>query len=98
MHRIARADLEALVYVAIACASPAIKRGMKSKLPNEAQQARSALARSICDKIDNDSYMVIVTELIGDAEQRRRGAWGLDEPVPATVPQAPPPSGGDWRL
>ena len=98
MHRIARRDLEALVYVAIACASDSIKRGMKSKLPHEAQDARSALARSICDRIDNDSYMVIVTELIVQAEKRYRGKWGVDEPVPATVPEPPAPSSGDWRL
>ena len=98
MHRIARADLEAIVYVAIACASDSIKRRMKSKLPHEAQQARSELASSICDKIDNDSYMVIVTELIEQAEKRYRGRWGVDEPVPATVPEPPPPTSGDWRL
>ena len=87
MHRIARADLEAIVYVAIACAPPAIKRGMKSKLPHEAQEARSALARMICDQIDNDGAMVIVPELICLAEKRYRGKWGIDEPVPATVPE-----------
>jgi hypothetical protein len=98
MHRIARADLEALVYVAITCAPDSIKRGMKSKLLADRDKARGALARSICEKIDNDSYMVIVTELIGEAHQARRGAWGIDEPLPATVPEPPPPTAGDWRL
>jgi hypothetical protein len=41
--------------------------------------------------LDNDSYMVIVTEPIGQALQPRRGHWGVDEPVLATVPQPPPP-------
>ena len=86
MHRIARADLESLVYVAITCAPPAIKRGLKSKLLAERDKARGELARLVCEKIDNDSYMVIVTELIGEAHKRYRGKWGIDEPVPTTVP------------
>jgi len=98
MHRIARRDLEALVYVAITCAPPAIKRGLKSRLLEERDKARAELARRICDQIDNDSYMVIVTELIGDAEKCHRGTWGVDEPVPATAPQPPPPTSGDWKL
>ena len=49
------------------------------------------MARSICGQVDNDGYMVIVTELIGLAPTSRRGAWGIDEPVPAEVPEAPPP-------
>jgi hypothetical protein len=99
MHRIARRDLESLVFVAITCASPAIKRGLKSKLLEERDKARGELARSICDKIDNDSYMVIVTELIAQSSPYpRRGEWGVDEPVPATVPVPPPPLSGDWKL
>jgi hypothetical protein len=98
MHRIARADLEALVYVALTCAPDSIKRGLKSKLLEERDKAREALARKICEKIDSDSAMVIVTELIGEAQQRHRGKWGVDEPVPATVPEPPPPGGGDWKL
>jgi hypothetical protein len=91
MHRIARKDLEALVYVAITCAPPLIKRGMKSKLLDERDKARGELARMICERIDNDSYMVIVTEMIGEAHKRYRGKWGVDEPVPATVPLPPRP-------
>jgi hypothetical protein len=97
MHRIARHDLEALVYVALTCAPPAIKRGLRSKLLEERDKARGELARKICDQIDNDSAMVIVTELIGEAQVRHRGKWGVDEPVPANVPEPPPP-GGDWKL
>ena len=90
-------DLESLVYVALTCAPPAIKRGLKSKLLDERDKARGELARKICDQIDNDSAMVIVTEMICLAEKRYRGKWGVDEPVPATVPEPPPP-GGDWKL
>ena len=92
MHRVARRDLEALVVVALATAPPLIKSKLKSKLPKEADKARDALARSICDKIDNDAYMVIVTEMIAlTTPYPRRGKWGVDEPVPAVVPKAPPP-------
>ena len=91
MHRVARRDLEALVFVAIATAPPAIKRGLKSKLLQERDKARGELARMICEQIDNDSCMVIVTELISREADRIRGTWGVDEPVPATVQQSPPP-------
>ena len=96
-HRLSRIDLEALVYVALTCAPDAIKRGLKSKLLEERDKARGALAQSICDKIENVSAMVIVSELIGEAQERHRGKWGVDEPVPATVPEPAPP-GGDWKL
>jgi hypothetical protein len=44
--------------------------------------------------------MVIVTEMISLASPYPRlGKWGVDEPVPATVPQPPlPPASGDWKL
>ena len=90
MHKVARRDLEALVFVAIATAPPLIKRKLKSKLLEERDQARGELARSICDRIDNDSYMVIVTEMIAQTTPYPRlGAWGVDEPAPAEVPKAP---------
>jgi hypothetical protein len=93
MHRVARRDLEALVFVAIATAPPLIKRKLRSKLPHEADEARGELARSICEKIDNASYMVIVTEMIArTTPYPRRGEWGVDEAVPATVPVPPPPA------
>ena len=99
MHRLPRRDLEDLVFVAITCAPSAIKRGLKSKLLEDRDKARAELARNICDKIDNDSAMVIVTELIAQQEKKVRGKWGVDEPVPATVPvDPPPPSSGDWKL
>ena len=86
MRRLSRTDLEALVFVAIATAPPGIKRGLKSKLTAEVDQARGELARMICDKIDNASSMVIVTEMIGEAHRSYRGHWGVDEPDPAAVP------------
>jgi len=90
MHRVARRDLEALVFVAIATAPPLIKRKLKSKLPHEADEARRELARAICDQVDNDSYMVVVTELIAQTTPYPRlGKWGADEPVPAEVPVPP---------
>jgi hypothetical protein len=89
MQRVSRLDLESLVYVAITCAPPLIKSRLKSKLLEERDRARGELARLICNQIDNDAYMVIVTELIGEAHHARRGKWGVDEPVPARVPVAP---------
>ena len=92
MHRVARRDLEALVFVAIATAPPLIKRKLKSKLLEERDEARRDLARSICDRIDNSSYMVIVTEMVArSSPYPRLGNWGVDEPVPAEVPLPPPP-------
>ena len=91
MHRLPRRDLEALVFVAITTAPPAIKRGLKSKLLTDRDKARKELAQSICDRLDNQSYMVIVTELIGEPHLARLGKWGVHEPVPATVPVPPPP-------
>ena len=44
-----------------------------------------------CDRIDNNSYMVIVTEIIGQAPYQKLGVWGVDEPLPATVPEPPKP-------
>jgi hypothetical protein len=99
MHRIARRDLEALVFVAIATAPPHIKRKLKSKLPHEADEARDELTRAICDRLDNDSYMVIVTEMIAlSTPYPRRGTWGVDEPIPARVPEFPAAPSGDLKL
>ena len=93
MHRVARKDLEALVHVAIATARSPIKRKLRSKLPHEADEARAELARAICEKIDNDSYMVIVAEMVArSTPYPRRGKWGVDEPVPAAVPQPQRPT------
>lgn len=98
VSRLARRDLEAHVFVAIATAPPLIKRKLRSKLPHEADEARAAPTRSICEKINIDSYMVIVTEMIArTTPYPRLGKWGVDEPVPAVVPEPPPPS-GNWML
>jgi len=94
MHRVSRIDLESLVVVALATAPALVRSKLKSKLPHEADEARDALARSICDKIDNDAYMVIVTEMVATmTPYPRRGHWGRDEPVPAVVPVPPRPPG-----
>jgi hypothetical protein len=94
VSRVPRQDLEALVVVALATAPALIKSKLKSKLPHVADEARDALARAICDKIDNDAYMVIVTEMIALAPPPpRRAPGGAHEPVPAVVPVPPPPPG-----
>lgn len=93
VHRVARKDLDALVVVALATAPALVRSKLKSKLPHEADWARKELARTICDRIDNDSYMVIATETVGMEPYRKPGKWGVDEPVPAIVPVPPKPSG-----
>lgn len=92
VSRVSRRDLEALVYVALATAPPLIKRGLQSRRVEERDKARGELARTICDKIDNDAYMVIVTEMVATmTPYPRRGKWDRDEPAPAVVPPPPPP-------
>ena len=40
------------------------------------------MIRHLCDKIDNDSSMVIVTEPVHVDYYTRPGKWGVDEPSP----------------
>ena len=45
----------------------------------------------ICDRIDNDGCMIIVAEIVGQGASQRRGTFGIDEPMLATVPSFPRP-------
>ena len=87
MHRLPRFRLIDLIAVILATARKETKTKMASKNPLEADQGRSEMAALICDQIDNGSSMVIVTEMVGEAHVGRRGKWGVDEPVPAVVPE-----------
>ena len=91
MHRVSRQSLQSMVVVSLATAPPLVKSKLRSKRPVEADEARKALAEAICARIDNDSYMVVVTEMIGEAHKAYRGKWDVDEPAPAVVPVPPPP-------
>ena len=84
-----------MVVVALATAPALTKSKLKSKLPHVADEARRELAERICNQIDNDSYMVIVTDMVAmTTPYPRRGKWGVDEPPPAVVPQPPRPPEG----
>ena len=86
MHRLSRSHLLDMISVALATASKDVKRRLQSKNPVEADQGRAEMAELIVRQIDNDSSMVIVAEMVGEAHVAARGRWGVDEPVPATVP------------
>lgn len=93
MHRISRQDLFSTIYGVIACSR--LKRrsaGRQVHASLDTQQGAAAVAELICDAIDNDSKMVISAEMVGHTWPRL-GKWGVDEPVPATVPEPPKPPG-----
>lgn len=87
MHRLPRFRLLDLIVVVLATARKETKAKMLSKNPLQADQGRSEMATLICNQIDNDSSMVLVTEFIGEAHVAQRGKWGVDEPEPAVVPE-----------
>lgn len=95
MHRLDRDTLFIHILNTIHCSR--LKRrcsGPPIGASLESDAGQRALAKLICDQIDNDSTMVIQTEFVGFPHQRP-GKWGVDEPVPATVPEPPkPPSNG----
>lgn len=92
MHRISREDLFSTIYVIITCSRLKRRTGGRQVLDSlETQKGQSAVAELICNALDNDSTMVIRTETVGPAHKAQRGKWGIDEPVPATVPPPPPP-------
>jgi hypothetical protein len=93
MHRISRSDLLHTIYTVITCSR--LKRrtgGRQIHASLDTQEGQAAVTELICNAIDNDSKMVIATEMVGDF-YKRRGKWGVDEPVPAAVPDAPKPPG-----
>ena len=96
MHRISRQDLFSTIYGVIACSRLKRRTGGRQIYASlDTQQGASAVAELICQAIDNDSKMVISTEMVGQTWPRP-GKWGVDEPVPAIVPEPPkPPASGD---
>ena len=94
MHRLPRKDLEMIIGVAMKTAPKLIRRRIESRDPFEAERGEREMVEYICGKIDNDSYMVIVAELVGECASQRRGKFGVEEPMPATVPSfSRPPTG-----
>lgn len=82
MRRLSRSEIENLIAVALATAPPTVKSKLRSKLTTHKDWARDELAKLIAAKVDNDSSMVIVTELLGTLPYDRPGKWGVDEPDP----------------
>lgn len=93
MHRINRIDLYHTIYGVIVCSR--LKRrsaGRQIHVSLETQEGASQVTELICNAIDNDSKMVIATEMVGFGHGARHGKWGVDEPTPATVPEPLKPS------
>ena len=82
MRRLSRSEIETTIAVTLATAPPLVKSRLRSKLTTDKDWARGELARLIAAKIDNDSSMVIVTEMLGLLHYDRPGKWGVDEPDP----------------
>lgn len=82
MRRIGRQELETTVYVAIKTAPALAKRALRSKLPHESDAGTRALAKRICNLIDNKSHMVITAEMVGAPHERTPGTFGVTEPDP----------------
>jgi hypothetical protein len=91
MHRLNRKDLQLIIAVAMTTAPRSIKWKLNSRDSFDVERGERELVDYICDKIDNDSLMVIAADPVGFGASSRRGKWGVDEPVPATLPLFPKP-------
>jgi hypothetical protein len=87
MHRLSRAQLETMIAVTLATAPPLVKSKLRSKLTTDKDWARGELAKLIAAHLDNDSSMVVVTEMLRILPYDRPGKWGVDEPMPASLPE-----------
>ena len=90
MHRLGRDTLYSRILNVISC-SRLKRRGSGRQIiaSLESHEGQRKLATLICDHIDNDSCMVIQAEYL--TNKQRPGTWGVDEPVPAVVPEPPKP-------
>ena len=62
---------------------PAVRQGLRSKLPAERDAAVSHIAKHIVDHLSNGSAMVVKTEIAGAIGcSGRLGVWGVDESYP----------------
>jgi hypothetical protein len=82
MRRLSRKEIENLIAVTLATAPPLVKSKLRSKLTSDKDWARGELAKLIAAQVDNDSSMVIVTEMLRLIPYDRRGKWGVDEVAP----------------
>ena len=89
MHRIDRETLFYRIHNLIQCSRIKRHKSIPIVQSLETHEGQKKLAKLICEAIDNDSSMVIQTEFL--TVEQRSGKWGVDEPVPATVPEPPKP-------
>lgn len=82
MRRLSRREIEIIVAVSLATAPPLVKSRLRSKLTSDKDWARDQLAQVIASKLDNQSSMVIVTEMLKTIPYDRPGKWGIDESPP----------------
>ena len=83
MHKVDHDELVTLLAVALRTAPAHIKQRLRSKLPHEVDAACDSLAKLMAQRVDNQSYMVIATELVPmDHSGKHMGRWGIDEPDP----------------
>lgn len=82
MRRLSRREIEIIIAVTLATAPPLVKSRLRSKLTTDKDWARGQLAEIIAAKLDNQSSMVIVTEMLNLIPYDRPGKWGIDEAPP----------------
>lgn len=85
MHRLSPAELEPLIYGALRAAPRSLKQRLLSRDPREADAAHLELTTLVISRVDNDSTMVVATDMVGPAHLARRGRWGVDEDPPAVI-------------
>jgi hypothetical protein len=82
MRRLGRREIETRIAVKLATADKLVEQRLRSKLTTDRDWARDALAKSIASQFDNDSSMVITTDVVGQAPYQKPGKWGIDETPP----------------
>ncbi|WP_294124087.1 hypothetical protein [Sphingomonas sp.] len=89
MHRLTREQITTMFVVALATADKVALSRFRSKKRLDIEAGCEKLAAALAAKLDNDSSMVIVTEIVPAPEggiQCRPGKWGVDEPDPMICP------------
>lgn len=90
MHRLDRDTLFISILNTIQCSRLKRHRSGRQIVHSlESHEGQQQLAGLLCERLDNDSTMVIRAEFV--TREQRPGRWGVDEPVPATVPEPPKP-------
>lgn len=84
MHRITRSALVTDLYLTIKTAPKTVQSKLRSKLAMDSDEGARMLAQAIAEKIDNQSRMVIATEMVVTDQpcDARPGKWGEHEPDP----------------